>query len=202
MTTWQNRIVGQAVRPASAFLANPHNWRIHPAHQQAALEEVLDTVGWVQQVIENRRTGHLIDGHQRVLSALKRGDDTPVPVIFVDLSETEEQMILAALDPIGAMAVTDAEKLSALLDSVAPSGEALADLFAELRASLPEVEDAATPETDPAPKAPAYSVTITCADGPTFAAVVAALSQSPQTGTHATLSGAEVLAWLAQARTA
>ena len=69
---WRNRIVGHGTKPAKDFLANPHNWRIHPKPQQDAMQGVLGEVGWVQSVVENVRTGHLIDGHLRVVEALRR----------------------------------------------------------------------------------------------------------------------------------
>jgi hypothetical protein len=49
--------------------------------------------------------------------AMRSGQDK-VPVTYVDLSDDEERLILASLDPIGAMAVPDAEKLGELLESV------------------------------------------------------------------------------------
>ena len=110
---WQNRIVGEDVVDADQLLANPTNWRIHPKHQQAALAGVLDNVGWVQRVIVNQRTGHVIDGHLRASLAISRGEQ--VPVIYVDVDEDEERLILATLDPLAAMAATDAEMLEDLL---------------------------------------------------------------------------------------
>jgi len=112
-TRWQNRIVGEDMVDADQLLANPTNWRIHPKHQQAALTGVLDNVGWVQRVIVNQRTGHVIDGHLRASLAISRGEQ--VPVIYVDVDEDEERLILATLDPLAAMAATDAEMLEDLL---------------------------------------------------------------------------------------
>ncbi|MFZ5785508.1 MAG: hypothetical protein ACOY3Y_03605 [Acidobacteriota bacterium] len=71
---WRSRIVGHGKEQPDALVANPGNWRVHPKRQQAALAEVLDRVGWVQEVIVNRRTGRLVDGHLRVELALARGD--------------------------------------------------------------------------------------------------------------------------------
>src|SRR5437867_4576224 len=68
--TWRNRIVGSGEEAPDQLLANPKNWRIHPKHQQEALAGVLDEVGWVQEVIVNQQTGHLVDGHLRVTLAL------------------------------------------------------------------------------------------------------------------------------------
>lgn len=112
-TRWQNRIVGEDVVDADQLLANPTNWRIHPKHQQAALTGVLDSVGWVQRVIVNQRTGHVIDGHLRASLAISRGEQ--VPVLYVDLDDDEERLILATMDPLAAMAATDAEMLEDLL---------------------------------------------------------------------------------------
>ena len=101
-TRWQNRIVGEDMVDADQLLANPTNWRIHPKHQQEALAGVLDNVGWVQRVIVNQRSGHVIDGHLRASLAISRGEQ--VPVIYVDVDEDEERLILATLDPLAGMA--------------------------------------------------------------------------------------------------
>jgi DNA modification methylase len=121
---WQNRIVGEGVERPDQLLANPSNWRIHPKHQQDALSAVLDNVGWVQRVIINRTTGHIVDGHLRVLLADRRGE-TEVPVLYVDLTPDEELTILATIDPLSAMAATDSAKLAELLASVQTDDAAL-----------------------------------------------------------------------------
>lgn len=115
-----NRIVGDGDGEPGQLLANPANWRVHPKQQQAALSGVLSRVGWVQRVIVNQRTGHVVDGHLRVALALSRGEAT-VPVLYVDLSPEEEALVLATLDPVAGMAATDATQLGDLLTSL--SGE-------------------------------------------------------------------------------
>src|SRR5918994_388953 len=100
---WANRLVGAGEEAPDQLLANPKNWRLHPRAQQDALGSVLDRVGWVDQVIVNRTTGHLVDGHLRVELALSRGEPS-VPVTYVELTEAEEHLVLASLDPIAAMA--------------------------------------------------------------------------------------------------
>lgn len=115
MTTWQNRIVGSGEEDPEQLLANPGNWRIHPKRQQDALSGVLDEVGWVDQIIVNQRTGHVVDGHLRVSLALRRNEPT-VPVLYVDLSEAEEKLVLATLDPIAAMATADAVAIQRWVD--------------------------------------------------------------------------------------
>jgi hypothetical protein len=104
-TTWQNRIVGHGLEKPDELLANPRNWRIHPKAQQDALGGLLDKVGWVQDVIVNQRTGHVVDGHLRVSLSISR-QEPEIPVVYVDLSPEEEALVLASLDPLAAMAVT------------------------------------------------------------------------------------------------
>lgn len=122
MSGWANRIIGEGFEDPEQLLANPLNFRIHPKAQQDALAGVLNEVGWVQRVIVNQRTQHVIDGHLRVSMAISQGE-TQVPVIYVDLTEAEEKLILSTIDPLSAMAVTDAAKLDELLREV-NSGEA------------------------------------------------------------------------------
>lgn len=116
-TPLRNRIVGTGEANPADLVANPANWRMHPAAQTKALAGALQTVGWVQQVTVNQRTGHLVDGHARVTLAVERGEPT-VPVVYVDLDPDEEALVLATLDPIGAMATTNTAKLKELLASV------------------------------------------------------------------------------------
>jgi DNA modification methylase len=111
---WRSRIIGHGEEAPDQLLANPANWRIHPKAQQDALAGVLGEIGWVQSVIVNKRTGHLVDGHLRVSLAL-RDDAKTIPVVYVDLSPDEEALVLATIDPLAAMAVTDGAELSELL---------------------------------------------------------------------------------------
>lgn len=127
MTNWQNRIVGYGEEEPDQLLANPANWRIHPKHQQEALGAVLDNVGWVQNVIVNRRTGFVVDGHMRVALAISKG--AKVPVTYVDLTPDEEALVLASFDPISAAAATDAQKLDELLQGVSTDSPALQKLL-------------------------------------------------------------------------
>ena len=136
---FSSRIVGEGEEAPDQLLANPLNWRRHPKVQQDALEAMLRTVGWVQRVIVNRRTQHIVDGHLRVEVALRRGE-AKVPVLYVDLSEAEEKIVLAAIDPIGALAETDQTMLDDLLAGV-ESGDAELDAFLQgLTGQAPDFE--------------------------------------------------------------
>jgi hypothetical protein len=131
-TPWQNRIVGHGEKPAKEFLANPFNWKIHTALQERALEGSLDILGWIDEVIENVRTGRLLDGHDRIVLALRRGENTPVPYKQVDLSEDEEKQALALLDPIIALAQTDSGKLDELLREINSDDERIQEFLSNL----------------------------------------------------------------------
>ncbi len=74
--TWRSRIVGHGDADPQTLVAHPENWRAHPRNQRRAMAGVLDRVGWVQDVIVNRRTGRILDGHLRVALALERGEAT------------------------------------------------------------------------------------------------------------------------------
>lgn len=123
MTTspsWRNRITGHADVDPAELVPNPRNWRTHPLEQQRALGGALAEVGWVTEVIVNRTTGRIVDGHLRIELALAR-DEPTVPVTYVELSEAGEGLVLATLDPIGAMADAEADVLAELLAGLEPA---------------------------------------------------------------------------------
>lgn len=127
---FNNRIVGYTTKRASELAANPSNWRKHPQKQRDAVQASLRELGWIGAVVENVRTGFLVDGHERVWQAMKQ--DEEVPVLLVDLSEEEERLALAVFDPITYMAETDSAILDALLREVNTGEAALQELLAEL----------------------------------------------------------------------
>jgi ParB-like chromosome segregation protein Spo0J len=131
MAEIKNRIVGSGEEQLDQIMFNPRNWRIHPLSQQDALKGVLEEVGWVQQVIVNKRTGNLIDGHLRCQLAAREGAKT-IPVVYVDVSEDEEALVLATLDPIGAMAATDKQKLDELFQDINSDNENVQKMIAEI----------------------------------------------------------------------
>ena len=128
---WANRIVGLADVDPSTLQAHPANWRVHPKAQADALAGVLSEVGYVQSVIVNERSGRIVDGHLRVRLAVERGEPV-IPVVYVDLDDDEERLILATLDPLASMAETDADALRSLLESVTVEDESVKRLVSFL----------------------------------------------------------------------
>lgn len=165
----ENRIIGHGDEPLDNILFNPRNWRIHPLNQQNALKGVLEKVGWVQNVIINKRTGNLVDGHMRCQLAMREGQKT-VPVTYIDVSEEDEAVILATLDPVGAMAGTDKDKLNDLFGMIDADNAELNGLIDEIgkREGIVEISSeewgeafSKLPDTD---RAPFRQVTFTLHD--------------------------------------
>ena len=135
---WRNRIVGSGEEPPDQLLANPRNWRTHPGDQRDALRGSLSEVGWVQQILVNRKTGHVVDGHARIEEAISAGAPT-VPVLYVEFSDEEERLVLATLDPIGAMAQADSVRLDELLAELNANDPGLQALLDSLATPEPKV---------------------------------------------------------------
>jgi hypothetical protein len=121
------------------LLANPKNWRKHPKNQVDAMGGVLDEIGWIQEVIWNKRTARLIDGHLRVELAKRAGEST-VPVKVVDLSEEEENIAILTFDPLGAMAEADKIQLNNLLTQTALNNETVDQLIRDLQETSAKME--------------------------------------------------------------
>jgi len=137
---WQNRIIRYGEAAPDQLLANPKNWRVHPQAQQDALEGALRKVGIVQNVVVNERSGKMIDGHLRVQMAISSGQPT-VPITYVDLSDEEEALILATIDPVTGLAGTDQTLLDSLITDIR-----LSDLGMELGTGLNDLLDSLSPD--------------------------------------------------------
>lgn len=110
---WENNIVAfeREVDP-SQLLANPLNAWIHTASQQDAMGAALEQVGWTDCVKVNIQTGHVLDGHMRVLLALRAGQT--VPVLYVSMDEARERLALSTHNLIAQQAIPDPAQFDAL----------------------------------------------------------------------------------------
>lgn len=129
--SWESKIVGHDRVAPDQLMANPLNFRLHPPKQREALRAAIASVGFIRSVTVNRRTGHLLDGHERVWQALQT-EQPFIDVEYVDLSEADEKLALATLDPISEMATLDAATLNTLLNDCQTGEEALQSLFSDL----------------------------------------------------------------------
>jgi hypothetical protein len=123
---------------------NPHNWRTHPPAQRAALKAVLSEIGYADALLARELTDgslELIDGHLRCETT----PDQMVPVLVLDVDETEANKILATLDPLAAMAETSREHLDLLLREVETDSKSLEAMLEDLRKRA-ELDDAALQE--------------------------------------------------------
>lgn len=122
--------------PASSLAANPKNWRTHPTDQAGAMRSVLDEIGWADAVLarETEAGLELIDGHLRKEVA---PDDT-IPVLVLDVTEQEADIILATHDPLAEMAKASEEQLDLLLSSLDVDSPEISDLLSDLSSSVAE----------------------------------------------------------------
>jgi ParB-like chromosome segregation protein Spo0J len=117
--------------PASELRPNPKNWRTHPQAQADALKGVLAEIGIADAVLARELDDGslmLLDGHLRVETM---GDQT-LPVLVLDVDEAEGDKVLATLDPLAAMAESDAAKLDAILREVDTGSPELQQMLADL----------------------------------------------------------------------
>ncbi len=156
---WRNRIVRMGTIRAGDAQANEANWRVHPQSQQQALTGALNEVGWVTGVIVNLRSAEewgrdqgvetIVDGHARIGEALRVSEDTEVPVIYVDLSPSEERLVLATFDPLSAMAIPDKAQLESLLQEVQTGDAAVMAMLEGLAEANGIVPEMSNPGDDP-----------------------------------------------------
>ncbi len=105
---------------------------------------LLQEVGYVDALIarETPRGLELIDGHMRS----EETPDMEVPVLIVDLTDDEIDKVLVTLDPVAAMAKSDAQLLSTMLEGIETQNADLrrfiVDAAAELEDDADSVDDA------------------------------------------------------------
>jgi hypothetical protein len=151
---------------AGELRAHPQNWRTHPEAQREALRGVLEEVGYADALLARELPDgglELIDGHLRA----EMTPDTLVPVLVLDVSQSEAAKILATLDPLAALAEADAEKLDQVLRQVETGSPAVADLLSKLAggAGLSYGQPDEGPEDDSEPNVPElFQVLAECTD--------------------------------------
>ena len=129
----QTRVLELRHVPAAELHPNPRNWRTHPPEQQRALQSVLSEIGFAGAVLARLRDDgelELVDGHLRTNTA---APTDVLPVLVLDLNETEADKLLAVYDPLAGMATRDDAQLAALLDRIDTDNDELRTLLAEIQ---------------------------------------------------------------------
>jgi DNA modification methylase len=129
----RDRIVDLRRVRAGDLAENPRNWRRHPKRQRRALRAMLEEVGFADAILARELDDgvlQMIDGHLRS----SMDPDMVVPVLVLDVDETEANKLLASLDPLASMAMTDPEPLAELIASMDIRSEDLRMLLSRLAA--------------------------------------------------------------------
>jgi DNA modification methylase len=116
---------------ASELLPNPKNWRRHGRQQAVALKGLLSEIGIADALVARE----LPDGKLMLIDGHLRAETTPameVPVLILDVNEAEADKLLLTLDPLAAMAETDAGRLQELLATVTTDSKGVAALLERL----------------------------------------------------------------------
>jgi hypothetical protein len=118
--------------PARDLLDNDGNPRRHPQAQRDALRGVLEQVGIAAALTayHSERNGGkltLIDGHLR-----KQDFDLDWPVLVLDVTDAEADLLLATHDPLAALAEYDKPKLDGLLQEVRAKSPAVVAMLKDL----------------------------------------------------------------------
>ena len=126
----KNRIKELRQVKASDLLANPRNWRTHPARQTNTLRGILSEIGYADALIayETPDGLMLIDGHLRAETT----PDMEVPVLVTDLNEDEANRLLLTLDPLASMANVNREQLDNLLEQIQFADKDINDMLDSL----------------------------------------------------------------------
>jgi len=155
----RNRVRELRTVKAAELTPNPRNWRTHPKAQQDALRGILAEVGYADALLARE----LADGTLMLVDGHLRAETTPeqeVPVLVLDIDEAEADKLLLSLDPLAALAETNAQALDTLLREVDTGSEGLQEMYADLAdAAGLYKEDTAEVVEDEVPEPPAEPVT-------------------------------------------
>jgi DNA modification methylase len=113
---------------ARDLVRHKKNYRRHPKAQADALRGLLAEIGYANAVLVRR----LPNGSYQIIDGHLRAETTPddiIPALVLDVTEDEADKLLASLDPLAAMAESDAERLTDLLKSVQTESPAVTELF-------------------------------------------------------------------------
>lgn len=105
-----------------ADMKAPYNPRKIRKDAQDRLTTSLDEFGQVEPLVCNRRTGHIVGGHQRVEAALNLDEDAELFVVWVDLDLDEEKALNVMLNNPAAQGEWDDQRLAKIAHELWDAG--------------------------------------------------------------------------------
>jgi hypothetical protein len=160
---FRNRIVAHVTVRAGDLVPHPNNWRLHPPDQRRALADSLAELGDIRSLLGYR----LPDGRIQLIDGHLRRDLDPertVTVELVDLSEEEAAKALLTLDPLAALAETDAKAVQTLRAGLRTESETLRGLWQALAQETDAARNALEPSGDLDAPPGRFLVLVECAD--------------------------------------
>lgn len=155
----RNRIKELRHVKANELHPNSKNWRTHPKAQQDALKGILAEIGYADALLAREQTDGslvLVDGHLRAETT----PEEEVPVLILDIDEAESDKLLLSLDPLAALAETNATALDSLLREVDTGSEGLQEMYADMAdAADLYKDDTKEVEEDEVPEPPVDPIT-------------------------------------------
>jgi hypothetical protein len=115
MSSIRNRIKGHRRVRAGDLVPHEWNFRVHPQLQQQALRAIYEEVGFARSLLAYE----LPDGRLKLLDGHLRRDldpDMEVEVEVLDVNEDEARALLLSIDPLAALAQTQAQLHERLLE--------------------------------------------------------------------------------------
>jgi hypothetical protein len=160
--TTRNRIKHHVRIRAGDLVPHEWNFRLHPERQKAALAALYDEVGFARSLLAYE----LPDGRLKLIDGHLRRDldpDMEVDVEVLDVSDEEARTLLLSIDPLAALAQTNAQvhaKLRQITASASGEVNALWEQTAKAAKEAKEFLEAKTAALQPAQ----FLVLVQCRD--------------------------------------
>ena len=110
--------------PANTLRLNKKNWREHGDAQREAFTNIASEIGIADAAIARELPDgslELIDGHMRTTTL----GEQMIPVLVLDVDESEADTLLATMDPLAALADLNQTKLSGLLSGLSVEADSV-----------------------------------------------------------------------------
>jgi hypothetical protein len=159
--TIRNRIKAHRRVRAGDLVPHEFNFRAHPEGQRAALQALYEQVGFARSLLAYE----LPDGRLKLIDGHLRRDldpDMEVDVEVLDVTEEEARALLLSIDPLAALAQTQEQLHTRLMELTPTDSEELRAAWeAAAKAALgPPAEGRPIPQVIPEQ----YLVLVTCRD--------------------------------------